>query len=350
MSSRPHPMHRVLATVLSLALAATGAHAQAVAITHRVTPDTNWNTLDHRHPVVQRIKPGDVVITKTLDASGFDEHDVQRAAASNPMIGPFFIEGAEPGDAIAVHFRRVRLNRPTAWSFYRIGTFALLPDAVEKLYANSYKPGTVRPNRPNLLVWELDLARNVARLRDPQSAVAKMEFPAKPMLGVVGVAPAGDFAPTSAPSDSYGDNMDFNEVREGATLWLPVFHPGALLFLGDGHALMADGEPSGAGLETSMDVEFSVEVRKNARLTNPRLENADYVMAIGSQREFVSTLDYALKVATTDMVRWLTEEYKLEPWAAHLMINAVGEYEVVTVAGSMALKVPKAHLPARSAP
>ena len=168
------------------------------------------------------------------------------------------------------------------------------------------------------------------------------------MLGVVGVAPAGDFAPTSAPSDSYGGNMDFNEVREGATLYLPVFHPGALLFMGDGHALMADGEPTGAGLETSMDVEFSTELRKNARLTNPRLENADYIMAIGSQREFVSTLDYALKIATTDMVRWLTEDYKLEPWAAHLMINAVGEYEVVTVAGSMALKIAKRHLPPRS--
>jgi acetamidase/formamidase len=142
--------------------------------------------------------------------------------------------------------------------------------------------------------------------------------------------------------------MDFNEIREGSTVFLPVFHPGGLLFMGDGHALMADGEPTGAGLETSMDVEFSVEVRKNARLTNPRVETSDYIIAVGSQREFVSTLDYALKVATTDMVRWLTDDYKLEPWAAHLMINAVGEYEVVTVAGSMALKVAKKHLPAKT--
>ena len=344
-------MRHTLTAAIALALAASIARAQApVPETHRVAPDTNWNTLDHRHPVVKRIKPGDIVITKTLDAAGLDEKDVLRAASSNPMVGPFFVEGAEPGDAIAVHFRRIRMNRPWAYSFYRLGTFALLPDAVEKLYPNVYKPGTVRPGRSNLLRWELDLVRNLARLRDPESAIATMEFPTRPMLGVVGVAPAGDFAPTSAPSDSYGGNMDFNEVREGATLWLPVYHIGALLFMGDGHALMADGEPSGAGLETSMDVEFSVEVRKNARLTNPRVENADYVIAVGSQREFVSTLDYALKVATTDMVRWLTEDYKLEPWAAHLMINAVGEYEVVTVAGSMALKVPKKHLPVRSAP
>src|SRR5690349_15725916 len=104
--------HRAgLLAAASFALVATNARGQSPA-TYRVTPDTNWNTLDHRHPVVKRIKPGDIVITKTLDASGFDEKNVQRAAGSNPMVGPFYVEGAEPGDAIAVHFRRMRLNRP----------------------------------------------------------------------------------------------------------------------------------------------------------------------------------------------------------------------------------------------
>ena len=338
----------ILALVIAAPAAAT-MHAQSPATpaSYRITPDTFWNTLDHRHPVVRRIKPGDVITTKTLDASGYDDKDVQRAASGNPMVGPFFVDGAEPGDAIVVHFRRIRLNRPTGWSYYRLGTFSLLPDAIERLYPNTYKVGFVRPNRANLLIWDLDSARNRVRLREPVSAVSKLEFPAQPMLGVVGVAPAGDFAPTSAPSDSYGGNMDFNEIREGSRVWLPVFHPGALLFVGDGHALMADGEPTGAGIETSMDVEFTTELRKGARLTNPRVETADYIIAVGSQREFVSTLDYALKVATTDMVRWLTEDYKLEPWAAHMIVGAVGEYEVVTVAGSMALKIAKRHLPPR---
>jgi len=339
--------HEFIALTLAATTSVSGAVGAQSPVTHRVTPDTNWNTLDHRHPVAARIKPGDIVVTKTLDASGYDDKDVQRAARSNPMVGPFFIEGAEPGDALVVHFRRIRMNRPTAWSFYRLGTFALLPDAVEQLYPNSYRPKSVRPDRDNLLLWDLDPIRNMVKLRDPVSSRAKLEFPAQPMLGVVGVAPAGDFAPTSAPSDNYGGNMDFNEIREGATLYLPVFHQGALLFMGDGHALMADGEPTGAGIETSMDVEFTTELRKGARLTNPRVENADYIIAVGSQREFVSTLDYALKVATTDMVRWLTDEYKLEPWAAHTIIGAVGEYEVVTVAGSLALKVAKRHLPPR---
>ena len=335
-----------ISLIISVAIGVAPLQAQS-ASTYRVKPDTFWNTLDHRHPIVQRIKPGDLVVTKTLDASGYDDKDVPRAASGNPMVGPFYVEGAEPGDALVIHFRRIRLNRPTAWSYYRLGTFSLLPDAVEKLYPNTFKMGFVRPNRANLLVWDLDLARNTAKLREPQSTVSKLEFAAQPMLGVVGIAPAGDFAPTSAPSDNYGGNMDFNEIREGATLYLPVFHPGGLLFMGDGHALMADGEPTGAGLETSLDVEFTTEVRKAARLTNPRVENSEYIISVGSQREFVSTLDYALKVATTDMVRWLSEDYKLEPWAAHMIVGAVGEYEVVTVAGSMAIKVAKRHLPVR---
>jgi len=334
------------ATCLAIAALVRGASAQAPT-THRITPDTFWNTLDRRHPVVARVRPGDVVVTKTLDASGYDDHDVRRAASSNPMVGPIYVEGAEPGDAIAIRFRRIRLNRANAWSYYRLGTFSLTPDAVERLYPNSYKPESVRPGRANLLWWDVDVARGTVKLRDPVSTVAKLEFTAQPMLGVVGVAPAGDFAPASGPSREYGGNMDFNEIREGSTVWLPVFHPGALLFVADGHALMADGEPTGAGIETSMDVEFSVDLKKGARLTGPRVENADHIISVGSQAEFVSTLDHALRLATTDMVRWLTEEYRLEPWAAHLMINAVGEYEVVTVAGSMALKVAKRHLPAR---
>ena len=101
---------------------------------------------------------------------------------------------------------------------------------------------------------------------EPTSSRVKLEFPARPMLGCIGVAAPGDFAPTSAPAGSYGGNLDYNEVVEGAKVIFPVYHPGALLFIGDGHALMADGEPTGTGVETSMDVEFSVEVKKNTKI------------------------------------------------------------------------------------
>jgi acetamidase/formamidase len=172
-----------------------------------------------------------------------------------------------------------------------------------------------------------------------------MEFPAKPMLGCVGVAAAGDFGPISTISGPYGGNMDYNEVGEGATLILPVFHPGALLFMGDGHALQADGEPTGTGIETSMDVEFTVELRKNAMLGNPRLETADAIVSIGSQPEFVGSLNQTLQIATSDMAAWLVKDYKMEPWAAHLLIGYQGKYDVITVAGSIGLRIPKKSLP-----
>jgi amidase len=160
----------------------------------------------------------------------------------------------------------------------------------------------------------------------------------------VGVAAPGDFAPTSGPAGSYGGNLDYNSVGEGATVILPVYHPGALLFIGDGHALQGDGEATGNGVETSMDVQFTVEVRKHAKLTGPRLETAEHLISLGAQPEFVSSLDRALQMATTDMAHWLIDDYKLEPWAAHVLISFQGKYEVVTVAGTMALKIPKSAL------
>lgn len=314
---------------------------------HQVVATTYYNTFSRAHPVLKRVRAGDTVVTKTIDAGGQDEKDVRRGQPSNPLTGPFYIEGAEPDDAIIIHFTKVRMNRRWGWSAYRLGLFSLTPESVEGLYPNRYKDDLIRPGRSNLIPWELDLERQTVRLREPVSQVIKLEFPAKPMMGCVGVAPAGDFAPTSGPSGNYGGNLDYNEIGEGSVVMLPVYHPGALLFLGDGHALQADGEPTGTGIETSMDVEFKVDVRKKANLTGPRVETGEYIISVGSQPEFVSSLDRALRLATSDMVSWLVADYKLEPWAAHMLIGYQGEYEVVTVAGSMALKIPKKYLPPR---
>jgi acetamidase/formamidase len=320
------------------------AAASLAAETHQVIAKQYYRTFSHTNPVLLHIKPGDVVVTKTVDAAGANERGEQVTQGSNPLTGPFFIEGAEPGDAIVVHLRKVRLNRNWGYSAYRLGLFSLTADYVESIYPNHYKPDVVRRGRDNVLPWDIDLARGTVHLREPASGKVKLEFPARPMLGCIGVAAPGVFAPTSAPAGNYGGNLDYNEIGEGASVILPVFHPGALLFLGDGHALMADGEPTGTGVETSMDVEFSVEVRKAAQVSGPRVETADYLISIGSQPEFSSSLDRALQMATTDMVRWLVNEYKLEPWAAHQLIGAAGKYDVVTVAGSMALKTPKKYL------
>lgn len=314
---------------------------------HQIVPARYYRTFDHRHPVLKRVRPGDVVITKTVDASGRDFQGEPRSDPGNPLTGPFFVEGAEPGDVILVRLHKVRLNRNWGYSSYRLGLFALEPASIEGLYSGQYKKDHVIPGRSNIVRWDLNTQNNTVRLSEPRSARIRLEFPANPMLGCIGVAAPGDFAPTSGPAGSYGGNLDYNRVSEGATVILPVYHPGALLFIGDGHALMGDGEPTGNGIETSMDAEFSVELRKKTPLSGPRLETADSIISVGAQPEFASSLDRALQMATSDMIRWLTDEYRLEPWAAHLLIAFQGNYDVVTVAGSMALRIPKKHLPGR---
>ncbi len=333
-------MNRLL---LPIALLVTAASAE----TRQILAKTFYNSFHHRHAVLARIAPGDVISTRTLDASGRDETGKVAGEGPNSLTGPFFIEGAEPGDAIAVTFRKITMNRNWGWTNYRLGVFSLAPASIEGLYPNRYKDGVVLPGRANAVPWDLDLARKTVRLREPVSRAIKFEFPARPMLGCVGVAAAGDFGPSSAISGPYGGNMDYNEVVDGATVILPVSHPGALLFMGDGHALQGDGEPTGTGIETSMDVEFSVQVRKRAAPSNPRLENAESIISIGSQPEFSSPLDRALQIATSDMAAWLAKDYGLEPWAAHLLIGYQGKYDVITVAGSVGLRIPRKFLPER---
>ena len=308
-------------------------------------PSRYYRTFSHTNAIFQRIQPGAVVSTRTLDSGGQNEKNEHVGEPANPLTGPFYIEGAQPGDALVVRLRKVRLNRNWGYTSYRLGLFSMTPESVEGIYPNHYKADLIRKGRDNMVPWDIDLAKGTVRLREPVSSKMKLEFPARPMLGCIGVAAPGDFAPTSAPSGNYGGNLDYNEIGEGSTVILPVFHPGGLLFLGDAHALMADGEPLGTGIETSMDVEFSVEVQKKAAVTGPRVETAEFLISIGAQPEFASSLDRALQMATSDMVAWLVQEYKVEPWAAHQLIGTVGKYDVVTVAGSMALKIPRKYLP-----
>lgn len=335
MNRKPCPLAILIVTACALG-----------AETHTIQATRFYNSFDHRHAVLARVNSGDTVVTKTLDAGGYDHLGKKLGERGNPLTGPFFIQGAEPGDAIAVTFTRVRMNRNYGWTGTRLGLFSINPETVEGLYPRAFKAGAVMPDRNDVYRWNLDLAANKVRMSDPVSKVHPFEFAARPMLGCVGVAAPGVFGPTSGISGPYGGNMDYNRIGEGATVILPVYHAGALLFIGDAHALQGDGEPTGTGIETSMDVTFTVQVRKGANPQNPRVETADYIISVGSQPEFVSSLDRSLRVATSDMIDWLTKDYKMEPWAAHMLIGYQGRYDVVTVAGSMALRIPKSVLPA----
>src|SRR5690349_15455832 len=147
----------------------------AAAQTQPAVPSTYYRTFSHTNPVFKKIRPGEVVSTQTLDSSGRDLHgEVRHADPGNPLTGPFFIEGAEQGDAILVHLRKVRLNRNWGYTGYRLLLDALEPAAIEHLYANKYKADAVIPGRANIVRWDLDLKGNTVRLRDPASERIKM--------------------------------------------------------------------------------------------------------------------------------------------------------------------------------
>jgi acetamidase/formamidase len=137
--------------------------------------------------------------------------------------------------------------------------------------------------------------------------------------------------------------MDFNEIVEGATVFLPVFVPGALLYVGDGHAVQGDGELTGNALETSMEVEFTVDVIPGKRVPGPRIESATHIMAMGLD----GSLDDAFRGATANMARWLADEYKLTPSEVAQVLGTSAEYKVSEVAdrnAGIVLKINKERL------
>jgi acetamidase/formamidase len=285
--------------------------------THHFGPTQFHNHFSATVPPVLRISPGDTVRTETVDAGGYDKRDVARAPGGNPLTGPFYVEGALSGDTLAVHFNRIRLNRDRADS----GASVVL-SALDPYYATEKKP--VRDFDSS---WHLDREHGYASLAKPTERLRNFKVPLAPMLGCVGVAPPGHQSIRSGDLGRYGGNMDYNGLREGTTLYLPVFEPGALLFIGDGHAAEGDGELTGDALETSMDVEFTVDVIQDKSINGPRLESEEYLMAIG----IGNALPEALQLATTELARWLDDEYHLNPSEVAIVLGFAIRYEVAEV-------------------
>jgi acetamidase/formamidase len=258
-------------------------------------------------------------------------------------MGPFYIEGAEYGDALEVHLDRVRLNRNWGYTSYRLNPAIL--NAGENLYPNVYQMNALRPQRADLIPWDLDLERGVANPRLLKGSGFKFDIPVRPMLGCIGVAPPGEEVQTSGPSSTHGGNIDYNDIVEGVTVFFPVYHKGAYFYVGDGHAVQGDGEGLGSGIETSLDVQFTVRVHKGKRLSIPRLVNDEYLVSIGSQPEFRSSMEFGLRMANSDMVRWLTSEYGLTDPEAHLLMGTVVQHKIVTYFGTIATLMPRKYLP-----
>ena len=298
--------------------------------THRFIPTTLHNSLGS-HPPVLTIASGDTVTAETADAHGFDRHGEQVAGRPNPMTGPFFIEGAEPGDTLLVTIHDIAMTRATGWTF-------------DTLSANLVDPNAVRrfPERRKT-EWLIDAAAGRARLAEPPPALRDWSVPVEPMIGCFGVAPDLGQAISTATSGRNGGNMDYRGFKPGVEVMFPVFVPGALFFLGDVHAQQCDGEIVGTGIETAAAVTFTARVLKGKTIGWPRGMTASEIFTIGNARP----LDQALQHATTEMLDWLIADYGLDEVAAsHVMGQAV-RYDVANVfnpAYSVVCRVAKAAL------
>jgi amidase len=296
----------------------TARHAperpQGAPQSRRFTPRQFRREFSSQFAPVMHLYPGDSVSTSTVDSGGVDANMRRRSAGGNPLTGPFYIEGALPGDTLVVHFNRIRLNRDSAESGDSIVPSLIGP--------NYYKNAKGQENFDS--TWRLDRERGVAMPAHPTERLKNFTVKIEPMLGCVGVAPPGVQALHSGQLGSFGGNMDYNQIREGSTVYLPVFHTGALLFVGDGHAAQGDGELTGDALETSMDVEFTVDVVRDKSSRMPRVENSDFIMALG----IAGSAGEALQIATTELARWLEVDYKLNANEVALVLGSSVRYEI----------------------
>jgi acetamidase/formamidase len=250
----------------------------------------------------QRIKSGTRVVTWCEDC--FDGA-VKTAADlpskkmtpghDNPQTGPFFVEGAEPGDTIAIHLIKVDPARDYAVSNFGPGFGALVGNNETAMLGADFPETTWR--------YDVDAKRNVAK-SSSRDGKHSWEVPLAPFLGCLGVAPAGGEVRTSIVPGNFGGNMDCPEVRAGNTVYLGVNVAGALVSFGDGHYAMGDGEIMGAAIEGAMNVEVFIELIKRKFTPIPRIENADQVMFVGSGRP----LEDAARVAFKAMIGWVRKK------------------------------------------
>ena len=317
------------------------------------TPEAYHCTLGPHEPVMN-LQPGDMAVTSCVDAGGRDAAGeaitleqlagpwAARQQVSNPLTGPFFIEGAEPGDALAVQIHEVVPTRDWAWSgnWQSFGFFSS-----EDLYGpTTFTPPQWASEGDQDFRWELDLDRAVGRLDLPKSRLQQVEIPLHPFLGCLGVCPErGETRITMTPG-RHGGNMDCPPVTAGATVFLPVSVPGALLCMGDCHAAQGDGEICGIGLEVSCRVRFTVDVVKAWEIKWPRVETEDHLMAIGSVRP----LRAAYAAAHVELLDWLVTDHGFDSFEAYQLLSQVGRTQVGNVVDpnySVVAQFPRRYLP-----
>jgi acetamidase/formamidase len=277
----------------------------------------------HNEPRL-RIQPGETVVVESEDAfsgqirSNDDRRDKSKVPLGNPQTGPLFVEGAEPGDALAVKIESIE---PLIG---QCATRTSDPLQLSQWLGTECPHGThVCPIRDGRIHWSDSIT-----------------IPYRPMLGCIGTAPAAG-VPTTGPAGPHGGNMDLVEVCPGNTIYLPVFVPGAFLYLGDAHAAMGHGELSASGLEMPAVSTITVELRKQRHLPNPRIESADELMAVATG----CPMERSIATAYAQLILWLEAEFAWDRWRAYDLLTHVGQISIGYYGiGTVAAKVPKRYL------
>jgi acetamidase/formamidase len=278
------------------------------------------------------MKPGDVLISESM----MGDYYTEEGGAWPGEVGPIYIEGATTNDQLVVKVLKVRPNRDLGPAKIN-PNFGGLASDVRVRMLNDKVPA-------ERFLWRLDRDRNVARLDLPRSRLQKIEVPLAPMLGRVAVAPKGEESfPGLWPGD-FGGNMDAPEIRAGATVYLPIFHEGALFYFGDGHALQGEGEIAGTGLEATMDVTLQFDLIKEKPIDWPRIENEEFIMVAGSARPLID----AYRLAHIELIEWLEEDYGFDRWEAYQVLSQVASSTVANIVDpqyTVVAKFPKKYLP-----
>ena len=325
--------HLAAASALIGAVLPCGDIQAQLPDTVHFSPSVVQPTFAVRDPVLT-ISPGTVLVSETHWGGYFSPE----GGAFPGEVGPFFIEGATTNDILVVKVHKVEPNYEYAAS--NIGP------AFGGLSADSRVRMLNDPVPSHRYLWELDLDAMTGTTDLPESEMGEITVDLQPMLGRVAVAPRGEEAFGGLWPGDFGGNMDAQEIRAGATVYLPIFHDGAYFYFGDGHARQGYGEVNGSGLETSMDVVLEIDLIKGKTIDWPRIEDDEYIMVAGSARPLID----AFRLAHIELVEWLEEDYGFGRWDAYQLLGQLAESTVANIVDpiyTVVAKFPKRYLPNR---
>ena len=305
--------------LVTLCLYVVGAQAALAAKVHelKASPKTvHISYFDATQPPVLTVESGDRVKLETASGNpryweklGVPKEKIPAelyavyegvegsGRSDHTLNGPIYVKDAEPGDVLEIKIISVDVRLPIAGQSFRPGG-GTLPEEF--------------PYQKDRVLW-IDLKNKTVEY------APGVKVPVQAFWGVIATAPPPEMGRVkSGPPNFFGGNMDNRHLTTGATLYLPVSVPGALLSIGDGHAAQGDGEVAGSAIETSLKGEIQITLRKHENLKWPRAETATHLMAIGLNPD----LDEAAKMATSHMLDFIVERYGLERENAYFLCSA----------------------------